>query len=97
MDGADALAADLAADVAHVGVDGARPGAVGVAPHLDEELLPRAHDVGSGGQEGDLFRKELRRAFADVQEVRPEGKRATSKEFYWVAAGSRMRAENAGS
>ena len=52
---------------------------------------------GFPGQEGDLFRKELRRAFAEVHEVRPEGKRATSKEFYWVAAGSRMRAENAGS
>ena len=52
---------------------------------------------GFPGQEGDLFRKELRRAFADVHEVRPEGKRATSKEFYWVAAGSRMRAENSGS
>ncbi len=52
---------------------------------------------GFPGQEGDLFRKELRRAFAEVQEVRPEGKRATSKEFYWIAAGSRMRAENSGS
>lgn len=52
---------------------------------------------GFPGQEGDLFRKELRRAFADVHEVRPEGKRTTSKEFYWVAAGSRMRAENSGS
>lgn len=52
---------------------------------------------GFPGQEGDLFRKELRRAFDDVHEVRPEGKRTTSKEFYWVASGSRMRAENSGS
>lgn len=52
---------------------------------------------GFPGPEGDLFRKQLRREFADVHEVRPQAKRTTSKEFYWVAAGSRMRAENAGS
>jgi 23S rRNA (uridine2552-2'-O)-methyltransferase len=44
---------------------------------------------GFPGQEGDLFRKELKRSFADLHEVRPEGKRATSKEFYWVASGWR--------
>jgi 23S rRNA (uridine2552-2'-O)-methyltransferase len=44
---------------------------------------------GFPGQESDLFRKELRRAFAKVGELRPEGKRATSKEFYWVASGYR--------
>jgi 23S rRNA U2552 (ribose-2'-O)-methylase RlmE/FtsJ len=41
---------------------------------------------GFPGQESDLFRKELRRHFSDVHEVRPEGKRTTSKEFYWVCA-----------
>ncbi len=41
---------------------------------------------GFPGQESDLFRKELRRAFAVVDEIRPAGKRATSKEFYWVAS-----------
>ena len=44
---------------------------------------------GFPGQESDLFRKELRRVFAKVGEIRPEGKRATSKEFYWVASGLR--------
>ena len=52
---------------------------------------------GFPGQESDLFRKELRRVFTKVDEVRPEGKRATSKEFYWLARGfgkpSRIRAE----
>lgn len=55
---------------------------------------------GFPGQESDLFRKELRRVFGKVDEVRPEGKRSTSKEFYWVARGSgspsRMRAEKSG-
>ena len=40
---------------------------------------------GFPGQESDLFRKQLRLAFAKVAELRPEAKRATSKEFYWVA------------
>jgi len=56
---------------------------------LAEALLgPRGFLIVKGfpGQESDLFRKELRRRFADVHEVRPEGKRATSKEFYWVCA-----------
>jgi len=37
------------------------------------------------GPEADSVRTELRRRFARVAEVRPEGKRSTSKEFYWVA------------
>ena len=55
---------------------------------LAEALLtPRGFLIVKGfpGQESDLFRKELRRRFASVHEVRPEAKRATSKEFYWVA------------
>ena len=44
---------------------------------------------GFPGQESDLFRKELRRVFAKVDEIRPEGKRASSKEFYWVASRSK--------
>lgn len=44
---------------------------------------------GFPGQESDLFRKELRRVFAKVDEIRPEAKRASSKEFYWVASGQR--------
>lgn len=50
-------------------------------------LAPRGFMIVKGfpGQESDLFRKQLRRRFADVHEIRPEGKRTTSKEFYWVA------------
>jgi len=50
-------------------------------------LAPRGFMIVKGfpGQESDLFRKQLRRRFADVHEIRPEGRRTTSKEFYWVA------------
>jgi 23S rRNA (uridine2552-2'-O)-methyltransferase len=41
------------------------------------------------GAEADAVRAELRRRFARVAEVRPEGKRSTSKEFYWVAGPDR--------
>jgi 23S rRNA (uridine2552-2'-O)-methyltransferase len=37
------------------------------------------------GPEADAMRAKLRRRFPRVAEVRPEGKRSTSKEFYWVA------------
>jgi 23S rRNA (uridine2552-2'-O)-methyltransferase len=37
------------------------------------------------GPESKQFGLELRRTFARVSEIRPEGKRATSKEFYWLA------------
>ena len=40
---------------------------------------------GFPGPEADRFRKVLKKHFADVSEVRPEAKRITSKEFYWVA------------
>jgi 23S rRNA (uridine2552-2'-O)-methyltransferase len=56
---------------------------------IAESLLgPRGFLIVKGfpGQESDLFRKELRRKFAEVHEVRPEGKRTTSKEFYWLAS-----------
>jgi 23S rRNA (uridine2552-2'-O)-methyltransferase len=55
-------------------------------------LAPRGFLVVKGfpGQESDRFRKELRRRFATVHEVRPEGKRSTSKEFYWVCHGRRV-------
>ena len=54
---------------------------------------PRGFLVVKGfpGQESDLFRKELKRRFASVHEVRPEGKRTTSKEFYWVASQAKPR------
>ena len=38
------------------------------------------------GPESKAFGAELRRAFARVAEIRPEGRRATSKEFYWLAS-----------
>jgi 23S rRNA (uridine2552-2'-O)-methyltransferase len=59
---------------------------------LAEALLtPRGFLIVKGfpGQESDLFREELKRRFSSVHEVRPEGKRTTSKEFYWVASGRR--------
>lgn len=40
---------------------------------------------GFPGPEADLYRKKLRSRFARVSEVRPEGKRRSSNEFYWVA------------
>ena len=40
---------------------------------------------GFPGEPADAFRKQLRARHARVSEVRPEGKRGTSKEFYWVA------------
>jgi 23S rRNA (uridine2552-2'-O)-methyltransferase len=54
----------------------------------DALLAPHGFLIVKGfpGQESDQFRKTLRRAFAQVHELRPEGKRATSKEFYWVAS-----------
>lgn len=52
---------------------------------------------GFPGQESDRFRKELRGVFARVDEVRPEGKRSTSKEFYWVASSRRDAARGSGS
>jgi 23S rRNA (uridine2552-2'-O)-methyltransferase len=61
---------------------------------LAEALLgPRGFLVVKGfpGRESDSFRKRLRGAFGDVHEVRPEGKRATSKEFYWIASKRKLR------
>jgi 23S rRNA (uridine2552-2'-O)-methyltransferase len=46
------------------------------------------------GPESKAFGAELRRAFARVSEIRPEGRRATSKEFYWLA--QQMRTPAAG-
>ena len=53
----------------------------------DERLAPAGGLVIKGfpGAPADAFRKLLRARFGRVSEVRPEAKRATSKEFYWVA------------
>jgi 23S rRNA (uridine2552-2'-O)-methyltransferase len=48
------------------------------------------------GPESKAFGAELRRAFARVAEVRPEGRRATSKEFYWLAQQMRAPADSPG-
>ncbi len=40
---------------------------------------------GFPGPESDRFRSRLRARFARVTEARPEAKRSTSKEFYWLA------------
>jgi 23S rRNA (uridine2552-2'-O)-methyltransferase len=88
---ADAILCDAAPkltgirDVDQGAIEELWQGALALARRL---LKPGGFMVVKGfpGQEGDLFRKELRRAFADVHEVRPEGKRATSKEFYWIAS-----------
>lgn len=44
---------------------------------------------GFPGPGADRMRGDLRTRFDKVSEVRPEGKRQTSKEFYWLAAGLR--------
>jgi len=48
---------------------------------------------GFPGPEAQQFRLQLRPYFSRIREVRPEGKRATSKEFYWVAMGYRPPAD----
>ncbi len=54
---------------------------------MERTLRPEGAMVVKGfpGPEADAFRAALRGRFARVAEVRPEGKRATSKEHYWVA------------
>jgi len=49
---------------------------------------------GFPGPEAQEFRLRLRPHFSRIREVRPDGKRATSKEFYWVALGFRPEAES---
>ena len=52
-----------------------------------ELLVPRGTLVVKGfpGPESDRFRARLRARFDRVSELRPEAKRSTSKEFYWLA------------
>lgn len=40
---------------------------------------------GFPGAPADAFRKQLRERYGRVSEFRPEAKRGTSKEFYWLA------------
>jgi 23S rRNA (uridine2552-2'-O)-methyltransferase len=75
-------------DVDLAGIEEIYTAALALAESL---LAPRGFLIVKGfpGQESDLFRKELKRKFGSVSEVRPEGKRTTSKEFYWVASARR--------
>ena len=78
-------------DVDLASIDEIYQAALGLAESL---LAPRGFLVVKGfpGQESDLFRKTVKRKFDAVTEVRPEGKRTTSKEFYWVCTGRRATA-----
>jgi 23S rRNA (uridine2552-2'-O)-methyltransferase len=72
------------ADVDRAAMEELFEGALGVA---EQVLEPQGCLVVKGfpGPPADAFRAQLRRRFKGVAEVRPEGKRSTSKEFYWVA------------
>ena len=54
----------------------------------DRVLSPGGSLIVKGfpGPEADRFRAVLKERFGRVSEVRPEGRRATSKEFYWIVA-----------
>jgi 23S rRNA (uridine2552-2'-O)-methyltransferase len=64
---------------------------------LWEAALYIADELGAGGlaikgfpgAPADAFRKELRSRYGRVREFRPEAKRGTSKEFYWLASPAR--------
>ena len=59
------------------------------ALHIADEILAARGSLvvkGFPGPEADRFREQLRARFERVRELRPEGKRATSKEFYWLAS-----------
>ncbi len=72
------------ADVDRAAIDELYAAALRVALRV---LAERGSLVVKGfpGPESDRFRGVLRKRFARVHEVRPEGKRQTSREFYWVA------------
>jgi len=71
-------------DVDHAALEEVWQAALAVADHV---LTPAGAAVIKGFPcaEADAFRLRLRERFARVSEVRPEGKRGTSREFYWVA------------
>jgi 23S rRNA (uridine2552-2'-O)-methyltransferase len=89
---ADAVLSDAAPtlsgirDVDRAAADELYAGALQVAAFV---LRPGGFVIVKGfpGPGADSFRRELRSAFARVSEVRPEGRRRTSQEFYWVATG----------
>ena len=62
------------------------------ALYLTEELIePPGLFIMKGfpGPGADRMRQRLRARFERLSEVRPEGKRRTSKEFYWLGIGIR--------
>ncbi len=71
------------ADVDRAAIEELWEGALRVA---DRVLAPDGSLVIKGfpGAESVRFRGELKKRFSRVTEVRPEGKRQTSREFYWV-------------
>lgn len=71
------------ADLDRAAIEELWQGALRVA---DRVLAPGGSLVIKGfpGAESVRFRAELKKRFARVTELRPEGKRQTSREFYWV-------------
>lgn len=70
------------------------------ALRIAERVLdPRGCLVVKGfpGPESDRFRGLLRERFGRARELRPEGKRATSREFYWLAEPARRGRSKRGS
>lgn len=59
----------------------------------DEVLAPNGSLVVKSfpGPESDRFRDRLRKCFERVSELRPEGRRSSSKEFYWLACPEQAR------
>jgi len=87
---ADALFCDAAPQLSGVrevdraAIEELHEGALSVAETV---LRPRGSLVIKGfpGPESDRFRSRLRARYPRVIEVRPEARRSTSKEFYWLA------------
>jgi 23S rRNA (uridine2552-2'-O)-methyltransferase len=93
---ADAVLSDAAPhltgvrDVDRAALEELQEAVIGVA---DRVLRPGGGFVLKGfpGPESDRMRKRLQSRFGTVSEVRPEGKRSTSNEFYWVVGGGRSK------
>jgi 23S rRNA (uridine2552-2'-O)-methyltransferase len=82
-------------DIDRAGLEEIYHGALRV---IEAVLMPRGALILKGfpGPESDRFRSVLRELFPKVSEVRPEGKRHSSREFYWVAGGEPGSRQGAG-
>ncbi len=104
---ADLIASDAApglsgiADVDRAAMEELHEGALALVEELaapDAAVIIKAFP----GAEAQAMRARIKARFGKVAEVRPEGKRATSREFYWVAGpgpssgGSRSRGRGRG-